>query len=780
LRSLARLIARTAACLATCLVALALLAAAPARAQLTLPGTEPEAAPPAEEATSVAEALRLLAIVLDDPDARAALVDQLRAAEAAVATPATEPAPGEPEIDLTIPQLIADQTLAVVEDVSDGVIDVLRALVDIGAFVGNFRTFDFRSVEDGLLGLALTIATTLLAFWLLRVAARPILTRLEARAAEETPGLLPVWKFAATVAEALVVTVAWAFGIGVAVVSFEAGEIMVPQGLFLHAFLVTELTRVGIRSVFRPRYRHLRLFLNQETTARHWNFWLSRIAGVLGYGLLFVVPLVEPEASPDFTEWVRLLTVVLAYGMALLLVLRNRRRVRAAFEERIAHLPEDVIATGLGALARIWHLLAIGYITALFVVWRTHPGDAEAFMLRATGYSALAILVGSLAIGYLTRRIAGGIQISDKVRRELPLLESRLNSFVPATLMALRIAVFALIAVVILTVWGLVDFAGWIATPIGRSILSSLAWVAAILFLAGTAWIVVSSWVEYRLNPDVGRPPTPRERTLLALFSNAFIIVLLVITLMSVLNEIGINIAPLLAGAGVVGLAIGFGAQQLVRDIINGAFIQFENTMNEGDVVTAGGVTGVVEKLTIRSVSLRSLDGTYHMIPFSGVDMVTNFMKGFSYHVAEIGVAYRESVTEVKAAMHEAFDRLMETEHRANILPPLDMQGLVAFGDSAVVVRARIKTLPGQQWAAGRAYNELIKEVFDARGIEIPFPHQTIYFGENKDGTAPPLNIRDLDRRREAPAAPAAPGAAPASDITPPDRALTPPGAEED
>jgi moderate conductance mechanosensitive channel len=111
---------------------------------------------------------------------------------------------------------------------------------------------------------------------------------------------------------------------------------------------------------------------------------------------------------------------------------------------------------------------------------------------------------------------------------------------------------------------------------------------------------------------------------------------------MSVLNELGINVAPLIAGAGVVGLAIGFGAQKLVQDIINGAFIQFENTMNEGDVVTAGPITGVVEKLTIRSVSLRDVNGNYHMIPFSGVDNVTNFTKTFSFHVADIGVAYRE------------------------------------------------------------------------------------------------------------------------------------------
>jgi small conductance mechanosensitive channel len=235
---------------------------------------------------------------------------------------------------------------------------------------------------------------------------------------------------------------------------------------------------------------------------------------------------------------------------------------------------------------------------------------------------------------------------------------------------------------------------------------------------------------------------TARERTLLALFRNAFTIVLAVLVVMLVLSELGVNIGPLLAGAGVVGLAIGFGGQKLVQDVINGMFIQFENTMNEGDFVTAADLTGVVERLTIRSVSLRSIDGVYHVIPFSAVTTVSNFVKHFSYYVAAIGVAYRENLTEVKLAMEEAFERLRQTAFAADIIGPFEMQGLVEFADSSIVVRARIKTLPGKQWALGRAYNEHLKEVFDERQIEIPFPHLTMYFGEDKKGQAPPLRIQ--------------------------------------
>jgi small conductance mechanosensitive channel len=171
-----------------------------------------------------------------------------------------------------------------------------------------------------------------------------------------------------------------------------------------------------------------------------------------------------------------------------------------------------------------------------------------------------------------------------------------------------------------------------------------------------------------------------------------------------------------------------------VQDIITGVFIQFENAINTGDVVTVASVTGTVERLSVRSVGLRDLAGTYHLIPFSAVDTVANFNRGFAYHVAEIGIAYKESVGDAKAAMAEAFKRLQAGELGAGIVGDLEMQGVTALGDSSVVVRARVKTLPGRQWAIGRAYNELLKDVFDEHGIEIPFPHMTMFWGTDKAG----------------------------------------------
>ena len=200
-----------------------------------------------------------------------------------------------------------------------------------------------------------------------------------------------------------------------------------------------------------------------------------------------------------------------------------------------------------------------------------------------------------------------------------------------------------------------------------------------------------------------------------------------------------------------LGLAIGFGSQKLVQDVITGVFLQLENAMNAGDFVTAGGLSGTVERLTIRSLGLRDLSGTYHLVPFSSVDTLSNYMRDYSYHLGDYQVAYREDTDTVVARLQDAFAELLEDdEQRGYILDDLEIFGVNELGDSGVTVRVRIKTLPGLQWAVGRAYNRLVKQHLDASGIEIPFPHMTLYFGEGRDGTAPPARVSMLDQPRAA------------------------------
>ena len=202
------------------------------------------------------------------------------------------------------------------------------------------------------------------------------------------------------------------------------------------------------------------------------------------------------------------------------------------------------------------------------------------------------------------------------------------------------------------------------------------------------------------------------------------------------------------AAAGVVGLAIGFGAQQLVQDIISGFFILLEDQIRVGDVVQVAGKAGLVEKVNLRMVVLRDLAGCVHYVRNGQIDLVTNMTQDFSFAVFDIGVAYRENIDEVIEVIKQVGDELRNDEKVAgDIMEPIEVFGLDKFGDSALIVKARIKTRPIKQWNVGRAFNRLLKQRFDEKNIEIPFPHLTLYMGQDKQGAAPPLYV-DLNQRK--------------------------------
>ena len=211
---------------------------------------------------------------------------------------------------------------------------------------------------------------------------------------------------------------------------------------------------------------------------------------------------------------------------------------------------------------------------------------------------------------------------------------------------------------------------------------------------------------------------------------------------MMVLSEVGVDLKPLLAAAGLGGLAIGFGAQSLVKDVISGFFILLEDSVRVGDVVEIAGVGGLVEAVKLRTIVLRDESGSIHVIPNGTINTVKNMTQLYSYYVFNIGVAYRENVDEVMAVLKDIAEELrQDTEFSADILEPLEMWGVDRFADSAVIIKCRIKTKPIQQWRIGREMNRRIKNTFDTKGIEMPFPHQTIYWGAPKDGTPSPLYV---------------------------------------
>lgn len=233
-----------------------------------------------------------------------------------------------------------------------------------------------------------------------------------------------------------------------------------------------------------------------------------------------------------------------------------------------------------------------------------------------------------------------------------------------------------------------------------------------------------------------------RVETLSRVIRYVATVILIIAVVMEILYLVGISIAPLLGAAGVVGIAVGFGAQSLVKDYFTGFFLLLENQIRLGDFVAIAGERGHVEEITLRHVRLRAMDGTVHFIPTGMIDKVSNMSLEFSRAMVDVGVAYREDLDEVFQAIRDAAAEMrQDPEFGPKILEDLELLGVENWADSAVVVRARFKVVPLEQWAVRRELLRRLKKTFDARGIEIPYPHLTLYPGRGKDGGAPPLRL---------------------------------------
>jgi small conductance mechanosensitive channel len=244
------------------------------------------------------------------------------------------------------------------------------------------------------------------------------------------------------------------------------------------------------------------------------------------------------------------------------------------------------------------------------------------------------------------------------------------------------------------------------------------------------------------------RETVKRVETLGRVFRYVATVVVWLLSGTLVLGELGISIAPILGAAGVVGLAVGFGTQSLVKDFFTGFFILLENQIREGDVVKLAEHTGLVEVVTLRYVQLRDYDGNVHYVPNGAITTVVNYSRGFSQAVMDIGVAYREDPDEAMGVMREVGAAMRaDAEFGPLILEDLEVAGVDQLGDSAVTIRCRFKCVPLQQWAVRREYLRRIKRAFDERGIEIPFPHLTVYAGQDKAGRAPawPVQLNGAD-----------------------------------
>ena len=401
-----------------------------------------------------------------------------------------------------------------------------------------------------------------------------------------------------------------------------------------------------------------------------------------------------------------------------------------------------VLVVLMSALAGVMVLDVLGYRYTARIIWMN-------------GLEALSIVLGSrlvllVVLMYGAQRLVHtlfdpGKRWHDPARQQAA--ERSLAVF--RSVSQLFLSVTALLLV--LELWG-VSIWSVLRSQAGSQI-ASRAIVALVTIGFAAVVIQISNLLaEYIVRPRLTAQGETRElgrklRTLVPLVQTILKVVVLFVAALVLLEQVNIRTGPLLAGLGLFGLAVGLASQSLIKDIINGLFILFEDSISVGDIATLRGISGQIEKITLRAVVLRDLQGDVHVIPNSSIDLVTNKTKVFSRYLLDVGVAYREDVDTVMNILREVDEDMhKDMRYGYNMLEPIEIWGLDRFADSAVYVRARLKTRPGKQWEVGREFNRRMKKTFDERGIEIPFPHRTLYWGLPKDGAQPSIRLSVNDR----------------------------------
>jgi len=496
------------------------------------------------------------------------------------------------------------------------------------------------------------------------------------------------------------------------------------------AVSAARLAMLAARTALAPGAGGARLLRLSDAGAVVLVRWVRRLVSVAVYGWLLceVMRILGLPAAP-YALLVDLVGVSVL-GVAAAMVLRNRAPVR----DRLRGAGGGRLRS---RLADVWHVVALAYLAVVFLVWAVSVENGFGYLAAASAWTVAAAAVARLADLGVLRLAEAATRWQLRINSRFSGAEARADRTVPIVRKCLRAAVWLGAALAVLEAWG-APALELLAAPVGERILGGLVRIALALGLFLVLWealcLAIGRYLDARDEDGSPLDRSARARTLLPLLRRASAVVLVTVGGLTVASELGIDIAPLLAGVGIAGLAIGFGAQTLVKDVITGLFIVLENQVAVGEYVSVGGHSGIVEALSIRTIRLRDLAGAVHVVPFGEVGTVENLTRDFSYAVIDAGVGYSEDTDRVSDVLREIAAGMEQDESwRHRVIPPFELFGVQELADSAVVVRCRFKTPPMHQWAVAREFRRRMKKRFDALGIEIPFPHRTVYFGAGKD-----------------------------------------------
>jgi small conductance mechanosensitive channel len=533
-----------------------------------------------------------------------------------------------------------------------------------------------------------------------------------------------------------------------AIVSPESARIVTLAVIW--AVVFQRAVSIALEAVIASRHPALRVVPLGDETARSLAASLGRFVALGVYGHFTLQALAGLGAEDALTFPLRSLYGLILAAWGIVIVLRRRGPARAYLLSR-AEGAGSWRSAAISAMG-LWWLAAILYIVGLYMVWVSGAPGGSRFLVLAT-LKTLGAVAAAAILATLAARLASRFESrAGRFLPSYPEITARIPQYVRGAKVLAQTVLFIGAASLCLEAWG-VSALDAIASPAAQEAIATAIRIVMIIVLA-TALIDVAAVFTQRFiegREGTGRA-TGKVRTLVPLARKTVRAVVMIGAGIMILGQLGVEVGPILAGVGVLGLAIGFGAQTLVKDVITGVFMLIEDTLAVGDIVKLGDSAGVVEAIDIRTIRVRDGAGNVHTIPYSSVSTVINMSKDFSRHVIDATVAYREDVDEVTRILKEVGESLRaDPDFGRNILEPIEVLGLERFDESSVVVRARLLTRPGQQFGVGREFNRRLKKAFDESGIEIPFPTRTLYFGVDKSGRAPPLHLETVEEGHEAP-----------------------------
>jgi small-conductance mechanosensitive channel len=719
-----------------------LLGGATASAQQPSPLLSPPAAPaapvapvapaaPTPAALSPADIERVLSLLRDEPQ-RAAFIANL---EALLRAGGAAPPQEEALIPLPPGSLGAQLLLGAsdrIERLSDQVLATARRAYELPALISWIEAvwqspwLREKALEAvGLVGLLIFVGW--LGAWSMRRLAAGLYQRLgEAEGLPLLPRLLRVaGRFLLDL-----LSVAAFMAATYAVVLIAAPQLTSRLILLSvnNALIIVGLVMCVARALLSPTSPSLRPIPLTDATAHYLLGWVKRIVAVAVFGLVAAEAGLVLGMDPGSHASIGKLVWLVVSIMLIRVVIRSRRAVRRAIRASDE-------ARGLWALTRnrigdLWHVIAIIYIVAAWLVLAAEIPNGFERMLQI---SLASLIIFGIAKGLedaLNRGLESLFRAGGDAAAAHPGLVARAARYAPVLR---RIAVTLLwigAFLLLFEAWGLSPLDWFKGGALGARLAGALISIGITVAIALLIWEGANAGIERHLatlSRNAQTAKSARVRTLMPMLRTTLLVAIIVVTTVTILSEIGVNVAPLLAGAGVIGIAVGFGSQKLVQDVITGAFLLFEDAIAVGDVVSLGGQSGVVEQLTIRSIRLRALDGSIHIIPFSAVTTVTNMTRDYGYAVFDISVGYSADSDRVVQVLRDIGKEMREEDRwSAVIREPLDVMGVERLADSAVIVRARFKTDPASRWAVNREFLRRVKQRFDSEGIEIPFPSRRV------------------------------------------------------